>query len=561
MDSQKPTSPLSSVRTFARDLEKKRAERGTVTGKIASEPTLVEATKTTPAADPAEHKYQAPTWTGNKIKPSAVIKNTEASTPPTAVAPEPRVTPPEVTEKPKPTLKPLSAPKLEGDTNIVVENEDAATATIIRDTKKNRFRLFPAIFRSIRSWLSEQIEKQKNRKTPKYTVPEATRRKGVIQMATSKTGKITSFDHVSLQERIRQRQERTAPKTPGITWSANTEPGVLLLEAPEATIKNVEVVPKKSFRTPKVTPTPEIKLPLPPVFIEKPVSPLVVTQVAAVPHLTPTAPLVVAPPVPIVPQPIVTTVVTAPVPLPVGSVVPQITTLPRTSWREWLFTINTNTMAIVVALLVFLTSVFGVSSYFWITGEDTLNVSLSLNHPILLNAPLQLVTATTLERQPLFDLITQNYKESSFAVLQLLFVTDASGNTLVPTSSLVDALELQLNTALIQAITHIYFGSIKKTEPFILFKVTDTNTAQGGLLTWEAGMYQDLLPLLATNQTEAVEATKIALFVDDIIAGTDVRILRTLAGRELLLYGIVNRNTVIITTNRSAFESLAALKQ
>ena len=215
----------------------------------------------------------------------------------------------------------------------------------------------------------------------------------------------------------------------------------------------------------------------------------------------------------------------------------------------------------VIALLVFLTIVFGISSYLWLTKTDTLSVSLSLEHPVLLNAPLQLVPTTTLEREALFKLISQNYQESQFDVLQLLLVTDASGSIHIPTDQVLGALELSPNIALSQAITHIYFGGIKKTEAFVLLKITDTNTARGGLLAWETTLYNELSPLFLTGQTPVSEDTQTAVFVDEVVAGADVRSLKTLAGRELMIYGITNRDTVIIATNRSAFENLTALTQ
>lgn len=131
--------------------------------------------------------------------------------------------------KEKDTLPP--PPKSTVD--IRIENAEAEAATIITDTKKDRFKLFPAISASIKGWFSDKKAEKAAKKAPKYTVPETTRRQGVIQRATSVTAKSTTADHDNIQERIRRREEEDAkvaenkalPDTPSpITDTKNSLP-------------------------------------------------------------------------------------------------------------------------------------------------------------------------------------------------------------------------------------------------------------------------------------------------------------------------------------------------
>lgn len=101
----------------------------------------------------------------------------------------------------------LPPPPLKSTVDIRIENAEAEAATIITDTKKDRFKLFPAISASIKGWFSDKKAEKAAKRAPKYTVPETTRRQGVIQRATSVTAKSATADHDSIQERIRRREE------------------------------------------------------------------------------------------------------------------------------------------------------------------------------------------------------------------------------------------------------------------------------------------------------------------------------------------------------------------
>ena len=79
------------------------------------------------------------------------------------------------------------------------------------------------------------------------------------------------------------------------------------------------------------------------------------------------------------------------------------------------------------------------------------------------------------------------------------------------------------------------------------------------MLNWETTIYEDLSPLFNYNQSYDEGTIKTAIFVDAVINKNDVRILRTLSGAELLVYGLINRDLVIITTNSNSFTEITNL--
>ena len=106
---------------------------------------------------------------------------------------------------------------------------DADNATIITDTKQKRFSLTKAIMTSLGDWWHTKQKEAIERKKPKYLVPEADRRKGVIQKATSQTGRASTADHAAVLTRI-----KAAKKTPrggGVLNSSS--PDTLLPDLPQ----------------------------------------------------------------------------------------------------------------------------------------------------------------------------------------------------------------------------------------------------------------------------------------------------------------------------------------
>lgn len=550
----KTASQLPAVRTLAKDLARKGGNaRPTDTPqqpKAAAQPKPKDAEAA--FADSTKNPvYRAPTWKKG-TPPLPTPKNSSHS--------EESPT----TEDPK--IKPLSRPKAESDPTIIVTNEDAATATIIRDTKRNRFRLFPAIADSLRRWWHEQKQKRQAKKTPTYTVPETTRRKGVIQQATSKTGKVATFDNSTLTEKIRERRERAIPKPkkaePVTIWTANTEPGYLLLESPETPVGGVEKVTvetRKSFRTRPTPPTPVPPAPRPtpptpaaPVLPKTPLPPTPPTPLIA------PEPLREPSPEPLEPLPTVT--VAEEESSPVVAPTPPITVLTPTSFKEWLFTINTNLMALGVAAGVFIIAVVSIVGYTLIKNStDSLEITRPLGLSVLLPAPLQTLTPTSLRQSDIVSLISDNQKQSGFPVQQFALTTSPSGESALPPATILAALNITINQAFLRSITALHFGSLKSTKPFWALKVTDAATARGGMLAWEATLYRDLLPFLLAHNIVTSDTTLKDSFTDEIVAGKDARLLENAAGVTVVAYAINDDNVLIIATDEDSLTTLLTL--
>ncbi len=520
MDTQKPQpSKLPPLRTYAKDLESKRKEKG-LTPETEAVITVNE--------DPA------PKESFLTKKPKVVSMPPIIASP--SVAREGRRAP-----LPGSIKKITSANASSSNTTFIVDNEDAAAATIITDTKRDRFKLLPAIVTSIKQWFADKKLSYQVKKQPKYTIPETSRRKGVIQKATSATGKLATSDFSSIHERIRQRQEEAEKEPSHTSWSAKTEPGFLLLEtSKKAAISNVQFVSRKSYRT-----SPEE------IVVKKDVQ-----RVSVV-----TPPLVVKPEVPLIatepevtvePEPIIEVVAPAPIIENVTEPEP-VTMREKVSRLSTILHIDTNTLALGVSAAVLALVVLGTYGYFMLNGlEEDTNTTLSARELTpLINSDRKEVPLTTINRESVFEALV-DIRSSLEATTQIVFVTEQ--NELIPPHLLLSLLGVSLEQSFAQGISQVRFGYTSERQPFMLLQVTDLVTAKGGLLAWEETMGADINTLYGITGAELQPK-----FIDASLGGLDVRVLKTESGTERLLYG-VHGNLVFIATNSADFTELLNLR-
>ena len=567
MDDQKPKPKIASLRTYAQDLTTARERRT--------------STKNTAVSDVAEKT--------NPVINNSVKKVTDDALPPKVFSRSNKTTPVVTkTSSPQNTLDALVKNELKSTTpkpivpsaldhgvgNITTLSEDAAAATIITDTKKDRFKLLPSIFTSINNWFSEKKRARERSKAPRYTVAETSRRKGVIQKATSSTGKAASADFASIQERIRRRKlaEVTEKNKPTTTWSANTESGFLLLEAPEAeetviptTVQNVVIVPKKSAQTLERTPRNLSRTTVVNTF-EVPAGPSGFEDPEYIAKTE--APKVEAVSKVVVPEPII-----QPVTLETKVETPAVEeAIPEAATEETVSEVgapevkdvsttaiqnnsnlflrfDTNAIALLVSVVTIFVLAFGTYLYQTLTPVTPLEIFTKEEKVFPESALVKLnlgVFATD-------DLVTKLAKVRQEVTKITEVAINLNATELDPSDS-ISLINKDLSPDFTHSLTLARPGFSSEQVPFLAFKVTDRIIALGTLLAWERSLYDDFMIVFGTDLTKQTSSR----FIDASLAGTDVRVLKNTAGEEIMIYGIIN-NTIIITTNSLTFAALATV--
>ncbi|OGG69537.1 hypothetical protein A3I99_02955 [Candidatus Kaiserbacteria bacterium RIFCSPLOWO2_02_FULL_45_11b] len=535
----KASAKLAAIRTYAKDLDAKRSHKGSAPQKSS----VADAVK-----PEAKEPVRASDTLTTEVSKIVVPATKPAPKKPLAV----------------PTLKPIAPTKK--DPTIIMDNEDAAAATIITDTKHEKFKLIPAIIKSISDWYLAKKQDYKAKKIPKYTVPDTTRRKGIIQKATSKTGKFASSDFSSIQERILERKASAAAakalkdNQPDRIWTANTEPGfALLAETTTQQVSNVQMVARKSFRvvpeetvvaTEKPAPAPEP--------VSEPdsmddnrwsaparasVSEINLPAVAVEDEIPESLPEVIETP------PVKTEEVTM-TETPEPAVTPEKSVPTKTS-RFDLLKINTNTLTLFISGVVIVLVALGAVGYFKFYKDSSIVSDTPIPETLLVDNKINTLSLYTITADSITEAFNTLQNERGTTEGVFMYTSTIGSTEVVSPTQIISALPLRLAPDLTQTIAAVRVGYVNQS-PYLLLKIKDETAAHGGLLIWESTMYQDLTSLLSL----APEATD--TFLDANISNTDVRVLKNINGSERLLYGIKN-GTIIITTNSASYAQLTTL--
>lgn len=105
--------------------------------------------------------------------------------------------------------------------------------------------------------------------------------------------------------------------------------------------------------------------------------------------------------------------------------------------------------------------------------------------------------------------------------------------------------------------------SFEKNLPFIIFKTTSFENTYAGMLAWESDLEKNMSVLFHLPGYENAGSILNELapktqkkFFDGVIVNKDVRILKGTDNETLLLYGIIDKETVIITVSDTAFKEI-----
>lgn len=557
------------LRTFAADLALERSKRGIVaaapvekSSSVVPPPQIAAAPKATkpivrekeplsPVVPQSPKKHDSPTLaelSHNKTAPNKIPAFHELQKTVTSIREDITAEPAKKPDQQK-IKKPAhpSAPR----PNIGYD------ATIITDTKSDRFQLLPSIIESVRSWFKKLAIDHKKKKAPKYTVPEADRRKGVIQRATSKTGTIFTADSETLKEQIRRRRQQEKLDDEAETfWTPFTETGFSLLEAPEEaapTIQHVTVTYKKPAPTP-TTPvaTPQtVSFPAPVVTYEPSTMPSEETTPVenVVPETITEARWEISHDYPEDEQLVI--------PEASGAIPETTPTEETTSTRRLgaFSSFDTNTLTVIILIVIIGLVALTFIARIIITKiqevpEKTASIEIPTD-PVLSTAKLVGVplTVETLEQLP--KLVQAAVATSSMGLVEYAVVS-AVGDE-VSASYLFELLGFHTTPHLRQSITTARFATVNRAQPALILQFTDLDAVRGGLLAWEESMAADVLPLYTSTALPAGLS-----FLDETIFGYDARVIRH-EGKTHLVYGIVGRNTVIIAPDTALFAQLVEL--
>jgi hypothetical protein len=566
--SESSTKVPAKIRTFATDIEAVRAQKGDTpsTSTEVPEPKKISEPKKTAeptyAARPQPLRHN-PEKTKSDTSVHTNHTRTEPKVKPTVQTPAINTIPPfhEIDKKKKTEAAVIKAAKSKA-ANKQSENQKTSPArvnigydaTVITDTKSNRFKLFPSILESLQAWF-KKITTKKKKATPKYVIPEAQRRKGVIQRAASKTGTIFTADSETLKEQIRRRQQQQLEDDAETSWSPYTEPGYALLEAPEdesnSLIQNIQVEYKKIKTIPPVEKISAIttEATAPSVSQEADRS---ATRPARekIEFYEPQNTSFAEPEQEIeqLSEDVAEELdVISSVDIPVQSTSPE--RQPVAINR-----LDTNTLTVILLSsiigLVILVVASRIAFQYMQTNLFDETVQTQTTTPILRDSSLNeiAITANAVEQLP--QLITTALAGAPAGIVEFSLISPL-GDEISP-SYTFDLMQFRTLPTFRQSLTTVRFVAVNRSQPAILLQFTDKDTVLGGLLQWEQNMAADLRRIYGSLPQE-----NNLQFIDEKIEGIDVRVLRSETG-VLLVYGFIGERTALIAKTTEDFAQISS---
>jgi hypothetical protein len=186
---------------------------------------------------------------------------------------------------------------------------------------------------------------------------------------------------------------------------------------------------------------------------------------------------------------------------------------------------------------------------FLVSGENTRVVGLSL------------FTRDELAKE--IRGIVRKEKLAQGTHLRMSFRAQKDTNSLpVPIKTFLLSLEGTVPDALSRSLSTNYEGGLMsagETKGYLVFTTTYYENSVVGLLSWEKYMMRDLYPVIDPLRAELLPTPTEGTWRAQTWNGYDLRVFTTTDGRVALVYGWINKKTLIITGSLQVFSELTRL--
>ncbi len=166
------------------------------------------------------------------------------------------------------------------------------------------------------------------------------------------------------------------------------------------------------------------------------------------------------------------------------------------------------------------------------------------------------IVLPTLEVGSLAAVLLQEQGSFKSEANSVLYTAFTNNGTEVKPADLFRLVAKNAGDALKRNISDAMFGiySYNTNEIFIMVRPEDFGIVYSGMLDWEStlgGNMSSFFPLLKQHLT-----TNPSIFTDETYKNKDVRVIRNESGKTVLLYGFIDKSTLVITANENIFEAI-----
>lgn len=213
---------------------------------------------------------------------------------------------------------------------------------------------------------------------------------------------------------------------------------------------------------------------------------------------------------------------------------------------------------IFISLILILIGGAGILAVYLLKNQNTNTVVQTIELPSLITTEYRdELNINSIAKGKFTSALSSKLNDISIPVNNLyntyITIGTSSAKRLITSSEFITLAELKMPDLVKRTLAPDFMVgmfSFAEDLPFIIFKTTYFENTYAGMLDWEKDLATDLRLLFRLNYNQTLK------FEDGVIINKDVRIIRDETGKTILLYSIIDKNTIVITVNDVVFKEL-----
>lgn len=207
--------------------------------------------------------------------------------------------------------------------------------------------------------------------------------------------------------------------------------------------------------------------------------------------------------------------------------------------------------------LFFILGVAIVTSVYYIKSSDDVVIERQVKTFLSPTKEIKIALASSTEDN-IISTIVRERENFKLPINSVLYVNTVNENVPVDTSKILSVLAPSAPSSLVRSFYNKYMLGIYSydtNEVFLILSVNDYASSYSGMLKWEKDMPKDLAKIFSVDQDFL---TRTYSFSDLSIKNKDLRIIRDDAGKTIMLYSFIDKETLLITKNEKIFGAILA---
>lgn len=218
----------------------------------------------------------------------------------------------------------------------------------------------------------------------------------------------------------------------------------------------------------------------------------------------------------------------------------------------------THSILPIAGLILVFVGALSIATIYYFNAVNNAPVAVTPQTTLISSAKKEIVEVGADPKQDITQHLVNSKKSFTGTVGSILYIQFVKEKSEIPETEFFKYIAPSAPSALMRSFDAQYMSGVyalDTNEIFFILSTVDFGQTFSGMLKWEGVMQNDLSPYFP-NITDQTKNTSV--FQDDTFNNRDVRVVRNTNGKIILLYGFVDKNTVIITANEKIFQSIAS---